>query len=125
MSVGEFLKGYRPVPGNCSTLPADWCVSLGHPDYAERWRKLTGVQEIAEACADGLLPLWEAGIGDALPVAEPPYRAGDIAVVSLHGHEGGGLFTGERWAFYRRRGFAFAAVPDDAILKAWRPCRTF
>lgn len=102
-------------------MPADWCVALGHPDFAARWRDLTDPAE-CDAIADGnLLRLWEEGIGNALPLALAPYLAGDIAVIGRAGMQAGAIFTGERWAVQTERGFTALPLPDTAIVKAWRP----
>lgn len=122
MTLGEFLKHQLGASGgNCSMLAADWCIELGHPDYATEWRNLTDDAEIERTCIDGLLPLWERGIGDALPPVVGELRTGDIGVVVILGSETGGVFTGERWAFHGRRGLIFAQVARCAVLKAWRP----
>lgn len=122
MTLGDFLKqaGTNRAPGNCSTLAADWCVALGHPDFAAAWRDTTG--SAAEGIgADELLRHWDAAIGDALPPASEAYEPGDIAVVSMFGYAAGAIFTGERWAFWRPRGLFFAPIPSVAIMMAWRP----
>lgn len=123
MTLGDYLQTVSQDRGawNCSSLPGDWCASRGHPDFFAPWRDVTDDPDIADACAGGLLPLWEGAIGGCLPVAEAPYQAGDIGVLSTHGIEAGAIFTGERWAFRKPKGLAFATLPDDAVLKAWRP----
>jgi len=123
MTVGDFLLSVteRREPWNCSTMPADWCVALGHPDFAAPWRDVTDPAD-CDAIADGdLLTLWGAGIGNALPVVSPPYRAGDIAVIAHLGLQAGAIFTGERWALQTSTGFAALPLCGDAIVKAWRP----
>lgn len=125
MTLGKFLKAAanNRVPGNCSTLPADWLLTLGFPDFAAPWRETTG--DAADAVLAGeLVGHWDAAIGTALPVVTSPFLPGDIGIVRRLIWEAGAIFTGERWAFQRRRGLAFAPMPDEAIIKAWRPCRT-
>lgn len=119
--LGDFLKGVGRGDWNCSTLPADWCLALGHPDFASDWRGITDPDECEAISVRGLVALWERGIGDALPVAVSPYRPGDIAVIRAHGLEAGAIFTGERWALRSARGFTALPLDDEHIVKAWRP----
>jgi len=123
MRVGDFLlaQASNRAPWNCSTLAADWCMALGHPDFAEEWREVTDEAECAAVAADGLVPLWDIGICDALPVVEGELEAGDIAVVSAHGMEAGAIWTGERWAMRLPRGILCAAPDAVSVAKAWRP----
>lgn len=119
MTLGEFLKTVGVGEWNCSTMPADWCLSLGHPDFAARWRDFTDPEACDAVSQGGLVPLWEDGIGAGLPLAEAPYLPGDIGVITAHGLEAGAIFTGERWAI--RTGRGFAALHGVTVLKAWRP----
>jgi uncharacterized protein DUF6950 len=123
MTIGDFLLSVlaQTGPWNCSTMPADWCLALGHPDFAARWRNITGQHECETIAGGNLLELWEQGIGSALPDAPPPYLAGDIAVIGRVGLQAGAIFTGERWAIQKEHGFTALPLPDCAILKAWRP----
>lgn len=123
MTLGAFLLSVtrQRGPWNCSTMPGDWCIALGHPDFAARWRDLTDPAECDAIASGNLLSLWEEGIGAALPVAQPPFAAGDIAVVSRAGLQAGAIFTGERWALQTERGFTALPLPDRAVVKAWRP----
>lgn len=125
MKLGDFLRqaASNRAPGNCSTLPADWCLALGFPDFAAPWRETTGAAADAVLAGD-LLGHWDGAIGSALPVVKADFQPGDIAVVRRMIWEAGAIFTGQRWAFRRARGLAFAPLPDDAIVKAWRPCPT-
>lgn len=108
---------------HCSTLPADWCVALGHPDFALEWRGISdpGLCETIPAEAGGLRPLWERGIGSGLRAVADELRAGDIGVVMAMGYEAGAIFTGERWAIRAARGLHFVARDQVAVVKAWRP----
>jgi hypothetical protein len=123
VNVADFLfeAANDRRPWNCSTLPADWCLTLGHPDFAAGWRETIEETECQFAAAAGLVALWNEGIGDALPAAPDNLRAGDIAVISRLGLEAGAIFDGERWALRTARGLIFAMLPGDSILKAWRP----
>lgn len=124
MTLGEFLKGAAQDrgPWNCSTLPADWCIARGHPDFAAEWRPFEGEVDAAEVGAEGLVNLWHDGIGDALPVVDPDHLdAGDIAVLALGPLETGAIFTGERWAIRRVKGLHFAARDQLDVVAAWRP----
>lgn len=124
MTLGEFLReAAAPGPWNCSTMPADWCVALGHPDFAAAWRDTTDEVECETAAVDagGLAILWGRGIGEALPMVEPPFQAGDIGVICTCGLEAGAIYTGERWAVRTPKGVSCAALPDDVIVVAWRP----
>lgn len=125
MRLGDFLK--RELSNgsawNCSTLPADWCLALGHPDFAAAWRDVTDPTECEAVprAAGGLVALWDKGIGTALPPVDEP-QPGDIAVISALGLEAGAIWTGERWAIRAPRGLHFiASGPHVAIVKAWRP----
>lgn len=122
--LGEFLKarcGARG-PWNCSTMPADWCVALGHPDFAADWRDVVDPGECCAVPAEagGLIALWDRGIGDGLRVVDDP-DAGDIAVVEAMGIEAGAIFTGERWAIEGPRGLHFLAPGQLRVVKVWRP----
>jgi hypothetical protein len=134
MTLGEFLESQMGAAGqwNCSTMPADWCIALGHPDFAAEWRNVTDPDECEELPreAGGLAILWERGIGNKLPSFEPTGDAGiyshglepgDIAVVAALGLETGGIWTGTRWGIRRQRGIGF--FPPEALIvrKAWRP----
>ena len=123
--LGGFLKGQlaNGSPWNCSTLAADWCVSLGHPDFAAAWRDVTDPDECVSMPINsgGLVVLWKEGIGAALPIVEDPLQPGDIAVVAAHGLEAGAIWTGERWAMKAARGLHFIAADAVEVLKAWRP----
>lgn len=135
MRLGGFLKRELSNGGawNCSTLPADWCVTLGHPDFAADWRHLTDpVQcEAVPRAAGGLVVLWDAAIGATLPLTgevggvQPrvsDLEAGDIAVIAALGMEAGAIWTGKRWALRAARGLHFIQdTAHVAILKAWRP----
>lgn len=124
MELGDFLK--RELSNgsawNCSTQPADWCVALGHPDFAAAWRDITDPAhcEAVQSDAGNLLALWDHGIGDALPVVDD-LAPGDIAVLSALGLEAGGIWTGQRWAIRAPRGLHFVAADALAVVKAWRP----
>lgn len=123
MTLGEFLQreAASREPWNCSTMAADWCIALGYPDFARRWRHIVSIKASARAARRGLVRLWLKGILRALPVAEVPYLPGDIAVVTAHGEEAGAIFTGERWAMRLPRGLLFVSPDSLTVLKAWRP----
>lgn len=101
----------------------DFLTERGYPDFAAEWREVTDTAacEAIPAEAGGLLPLWERGIGDALPEASLPLCAGDIAIVAAHGLEAGAIFTGERWAMKAARGVHWIAPDAVTVVKAWRP----
>ncbi len=122
-ALSDFLREQtrNGDPWNCSTFPADWCIALGHPDFAARWRGVTDPAECEAAASEGLVALWDDGIGDALPVVEGPFEAGDIAVVHRLELEAGAVFTGERWAIKSAEGLSFLPMPARSVLKAWRP----
>jgi hypothetical protein len=125
MNLADFLydAGSDRSAWNCSTFAADWCVSLGYPDFAAAWRGITDPAECDATAPSGetLVQLWGIGIGDGLPLASAPYRAGDIGVISRAGLSAGAVYTGDMWALRRDGGLAFIALPDSAVLKAWRP----
>lgn len=125
MTLGDFLRENlgQAERWNCSTLAADWCVALGHPDFAAEWRDTISPEECEAAPreAGGLVMLWERGIGEALPVATEPYQPGDIAVLAALGMEVGGIWTGEQWAIRRERGLFFGAPGLFVVREAWRP----
>jgi hypothetical protein len=123
MTIGDFLLSVSAQrgPWNCSTMPADWCLAQGHPDFAARWRSVTDPVECEAIASGDLLSLWDEGIGDALPVVAPPFQPGDIAVIGRAGLQAGAIFTGERWAIQTERGFGAVPLPESAIVKAWRP----
>jgi hypothetical protein len=119
----DFLRASARArgPWNCSTYPADWCMALGHPDFAAPWRHLTGIAECEAIAAGGkLLDLWSEGIAGRIPVVTDP-RAGDIGVIERAGLTAGAIYTGERWALRAERGVTFLPLPHRAVLRAWRP----
>jgi hypothetical protein len=124
MTLGEFFQSQMGAAGkwNCSTMPADWCIALGHPDFAADWRDVTDSDdcEAAPRDAGGLVALWDQGIGDALPAVDDP-QAGDIAVIAALGLETGAIFTGDKWAIRRPRGLYFAPADHVVPVKVWRP----
>jgi hypothetical protein len=125
MEIGEFLATQLGSVGawNCSTLVADWLIQCGYPDYAETFRDLTDPEEcriVAEA-RGGLAELWEGHFGGAVPWADAPWEAGDIAVVAIGPHEAGAIFTGERWALRCDHGLAFASPGMLDVKRGWRP----
>lgn len=124
MTLADFLRSQTAASGawNCSTLPADWCMALGHPDFAAAWRDVTdpGDCEAVPAAAGGLIALWDRGIGDALPMVET-LAPGDIAVVAVAGFEAGAIWSGERWVIRAPRGLHFVAADAVAMRRAWRP----
>jgi len=122
VTLGDFLKACsgKREPWNCSTLPADWCIALGHPDYAAEWRGISDSRECEDVAAVGLVTLWDRGIGGALPTVEPEALAtGDIAVVALGSLQAGAIWTGERFAIRIPSGLHFSGGLH--VLKAWRP----
>jgi len=118
--LGDFLRDHAAsaAPWNGSTLAADWCIALGHPDFAAAWRDITDPAECEATAQDGLSALWVIGIGDALP-AVTDLEPGDIGVVSLGPLEAGAIWTGTRWAIRTPRGMHFSS--DLTVIKAWRP----
>lgn len=120
----EFLRRQCATSGpwHCSTMPADWCVELGHPDFAAEWRGITDAAEcetVPEA-AGGLVALWDRGIGSSLPVVET-YEPGDIAVVTVFEADKGAIFTGEHWALRGERCVHWIGAGHVTVVKAWRP----
>jgi hypothetical protein len=125
MMVLDFIEVQlsRSDPWNCSTLVADWLIECGYPDYAAEFRRVTDPAEclaVAEA-RGGLAQLWEVLFAGAVPWADAPWQAGDIAVVGLHGHEAGAIYTGERWALRQAHGLVFGAPEQLSVVRGWRP----
>lgn len=120
MTLGEFLKeqGVHGDPWHCSSMPADWAMTQGHPDFASAWRSPMTDEEYTQASAGGLVGLWEAGIDGRIP-ATSEYKDGDIGVISFLGHETGGIFVNGKWAIRAERGLGFIASGRLAVLKAW------
>ena len=125
MTLGDFLKRElsSAAPWNCSTLAADWCLELGHPDFAANWRTFTNPVDCEEVQTDAgsLVALWECGIDDGLPAVDGEPQAGDIAVICVAGLEAGAIFSGERWVLKAQRGLHFLAPDVVEVVKAWRP----
>jgi hypothetical protein len=122
MTLGDFLlaqSGDRSS-WNCSTMAADWCIALGHPDFAAKWRDVTDVAECESIASGNLLSLWDEGIGASLP-AVTDFMVGDIAVVGRAGLQAGAIYTGQRWALRREGGISSLPLAPAAIVKAWRP----
>lgn len=124
VTLAEFLAEAARDRGawNCSTMPADWAIAKGWPDFAAPWRDITDDAECETVAgqAGGLVELWREGIGDALPVAQEPYEPGDIAVLHLHKAEAGAIWTGERWALKGKRSIVIARVAPENVVAAWR-----
>lgn len=125
MNLGDFLEQAaqdRPA-WNCCTMPADWGVALGYPDFAAAWRGVTDPKKCEDIprAAGGLATLWAREIGDTVPLAAPPYRRGDVGVVSVRGMEAGAIFTGDKWAVRTERGISFARLDEGAVVRVWRP----
>lgn len=124
MEVGEFLKlaARSKAYHHCSTDPADWCVVLGYVDFAWKWRsELSDADCESAARDDGLVALWDIGIDGILSIAETPYIAGDIAVVTKLNYESGAIFTGERWAIRSGNDIVYIPIGSVTVVKAWRP----
>lgn len=122
MNLGDFLfdAANSRAPWNCSTMPADWCIALGHPDFAKNWRWITNARRCERIARRGLLRLWWRGIGDSLPMIDD-FRAGDIGVIRRAGLEAGAIFDGEFWVLQSQRGIACLRADRSAVLAAWRP----
>ena len=125
MTLGEYLtqagrKKHVYGEHDCCTFPADWCIANGWPDPMEQWR--AGYFDASPA-ADGLLPIFAAGMdGVGLPVVSEPV-AGCVGVISIFGHEAGAIFTGRRWSVVAPRGLAFVSADPSIALKIWRVLR--
>lgn len=125
MNLGQFLKeqtGAREA-WNCSTMPADYCILLGYPDFAADWRDVTDAAEGERITreAGGLVGLWEQKIAGILPEVTDALAPGDVAVLRHLRFEAGGIWTGERWAIRIRSGLHFASEDQVEVVKAWRP----
>lgn len=121
MTLGDYLvaasrRKHTYGQWDCCTFPADWCVANGWPDPMAEWRD--GYID-ASAAADGLLPLFAAGMfGAGLPAVSEPSE-GDVGVISVFNQEAGAIFTGKRWALVAPRGLAFISADPSIVLKAW------
>lgn len=104
-------------------MPAQWAIDNGLPDPMVHWRGAYDTDAAAHDLMDaagGLLALFRCGMASAsIEERDGTPQAGDIAVLSVSGHEAGGIFTGKRWCVVADRGLAFASVEDDAVLAAW------
>lgn len=125
MILGYFLaeRAAHQGPWHCSSMAADWCIALGHPDFAAQWRGVSDPDECehVQVAAGGLMVLWLLGIGEALPHVAEPLRAGDIAIVRVMGHDKGAIWTGARWAIEGEREMHFLAPEHAELVGAWRP----
>ncbi len=102
---------------DCCTFAGDWYAAHGHPDPMRGWRWLYRTSDDAEAVirrAGGLLAIWTRTLGQP---AGDAVRAGDVAVLRIGDAEGGGIWTGDRWAIKAARGWA--ATIDAASLGHW------
>ncbi|WP_375248315.1 hypothetical protein [Sphingomonas sp.] len=124
-ALAEFLQREcaNAAPWNCSTMPADWCIALGHRDFAAAWRDTIEPDDCMKAQdgPGGLLRLWDEGIGNALPSIDLFLERGDILVFEMGPLIAGGIWTGERIAVRATRGVHFLAEDWVTIQKAWRP----
>lgn len=120
----DFLRARRgpAASWNCSTMPGDWCVACGHPDFVAPWRGIVALDECERVAADagGLVVLWQQGIGDGLRVAVAPYQPGDIGVITVRSFDMGAIFTGERWAVQLPVGLLRVHPGDATVKEAWR-----
>lgn len=105
---------------DCCTFPCDWAVLNGWPDPMASWRG--GYVDDAPA-RGGLLEIFAAGMdGAGLSRADAP-EPGDIGLLRIFGHEGGAVFTGQRWALIAPRGLAFASTQLANSQAVWRVAR--
>lgn len=121
MTLGEFLQRPLPREWNCSLEASDWCVALGHPDFAAPWRPITDPTACRVASEGILLDLWCGQLDGNLPVAHAPYEMGDIAVIVRDGEDAGAIFTGDKWTLRGKRMRHFLAADSVRVLRAWRP----
>ena len=127
-ALGEYLReqgGKRRIAGvfDCVTLPADWAIANGYPDPMAHRRGAYNSEEQAQdfiADAGGLLALFDEFLGAVgIVEREGEPMAGDVGVVSVMGHEAGGIFTGERWALVGERGITMVSPAFAHPLKSW------
>lgn len=121
-ALDAFIAARRgsAAPWNCSTMPADWALDRGYPDFAARWRMTVGMIECQSAAPDALdlVDLWTRDIGDGLPTTEQPSR-GDIGVIDTAIGFAGGIYTGQRWLIQGQRALHFLGAETVTVLKAW------
>ena len=127
-ALGEYLRaqgGKKRQAGtfDCVTIVADWLMVNGLPDAMAHRRGSYDSEEQAQgliADAGGLVALFGQFLG-AVGIAEREGEpmAGDVGVVSLMGHEAGGIFTGERWALVGERGITMVSPAFAQPLKSW------
>lgn len=125
MDLAEFLAAQMRAPAeawNCCTLPADWAIERGHPDFAAAWRGVTdaGLCGTVADSAGGLVHLWDQGIGNVLPSVSD-LAPGDIGVITEHRLEAGAIWTGDRWVMRTARRLLFVHPISVDLIKAWRP----
>lgn len=129
-ALGRFLRAQAAIrfqygAADCTLLPADWIVLLGHADPAGPWRGVYG----DEAGADAILTAHGGAVAlatarfDPLALARPSHAVrGDVGVVSVQGKAGpvevGAICTGTRWATRARKGLWIGPAEPLAI---WRP----
>lgn len=123
MNLGDFLfeAAQSRTPWNCSTMPADWCIARGHPDFAAKWRSITEAAACDAVAAGGLLPLWREGIAGAIPEVSGDLRTGDIGVIAAIWLEAGAIFDGDFWVLQGPKGIACLRLDRCSVLAAWRP----
>lgn len=126
MTLGEYLSfvGGRPWAwgqpyDDCSFFAGTWWHLSGHPDPMAAWHGVYD-DEIGATTAiefhGGLLPLWIEALG---PASHDDPGIGDIAVLHLHGHEAGGIWTGRRWAIRSERGWVATMLKPENVLGVW------
>lgn len=117
-SVGGKPWVWNGYAGDCCTFPADWRILQGHPDPMAKWR---GAYDSEESCTafieeyGSLFALWV----DALGAPDEALHPGAIGVLTAHGHDAGGIWTGEKWAIRTVRGWAAASPQSVDIWGHW------
>jgi hypothetical protein len=122
VTLGDFLLAPERLhgPWNCSTLPADWVVGRGHPDFAADWRDITDPSE-CDWLAGQLAETWATAIGDGLPAVDGESAAGDIGVIRVRDTDYGAIFDGQNWAVRAERRLVFLRPDAVEVVGAWRP----
>jgi len=126
MTLGEYLSivGGRPwawgrPKDDCCEFAAWWWSSLGNPDPMAMWRgkyrSENGARRVIKRNG-GLLRIWIDTLG---PPGNGPAREGDVAIVTLAGHEAGAIYTGRRWAIRSERGWVAASLDSENVLGIW------
>lgn len=115
MELGEYIKAAMQKPfewgvHDCGSFCGGW-LGVPIPTYASA----DEAQELI-AAHGGLAGLYDAAIGDAAQLISDPV-AGAVGVIKVGDIEVGGIYSGERWVVFTKKGIR--ALPHGDVEAMW------